>query len=207
MADPGSSRVLVTGGAGFIGRRVVRALMQSGADVTVADKQSFPDGVVDGGVRTVLGDLRDPGVATRALSHGTDAVVHLAALTSVLRSVEDPAGTYEINVAVTASLLELARKHQVETFLFAYTVWGDEGGRGDAAKLLRRRVRDQGVRAALLQRLRSGHGRQGQLRPPAHAGGAIRHRRRCVRRRLPASRSGALGRHRPRLADRVAGRP
>ncbi len=121
MADPGSSRVLVTGGAGFIGRRVVRALMQSGADVTVADKQSFPDGVVDGGVRTVVGDLRDPGVATRALSHGTDAVVHLAALTSVLRSVEDPAGTYEINVAVTASLLELARKHQVETFLFAST--------------------------------------------------------------------------------------
>src|SRR6266496_1054214 len=121
MADPGSSRVLVTGGAGFIGRRVVRALMQSGADVTVADKQSFPDGVVDGGVRTVVGDLRDPGVATRALSHGTDAVVHLAALTSVLRSVEDPAGTYEINVAVTASLLELARKHQDETFLFAST--------------------------------------------------------------------------------------
>ena len=100
-----------------------------GADVTVADKQPFPDGVVDGGVRTVLGDLRDPAVAARAVDAGTDAVVHLAALTSVLRSVEDPAGTYEVNVAVTANLLELARERAVGTFIFASTnaVAGDVG--------------------------------------------------------------------------------
>jgi UDP-glucose 4-epimerase len=129
MGDPGCSRVLVTGGAGFIGRRVVRTLLECGADVTLADKQPFPDGVVDGGVRTVLGDLRNPEVAERALNAGTDAVVHLAALTSVLRSVEDPAGTYEVNVAVTASLLELARRHEVGTFLFGSTnaVAGDVG--------------------------------------------------------------------------------
>ncbi len=129
MADPGCSRVLVTGGAGFIGRRVVRTLLESGADVTVADKQPFPDGVVDGGVRTVLGDLRDPEVAARAVDVGTDAVVHLAALTSVLRSVEDPAGTYEVNVAVTANLLELARERSIGTFIFASTnaVAGDVG--------------------------------------------------------------------------------
>jgi UDP-glucose 4-epimerase len=129
MADPGCSRVLVTGGAGFIGRRVVRTLLESGADVTVADKQPFPDGVVAGGVRTIRGDLRDPDVAARALGAGTDAVVHLAAVTSVLRSVEDPAGTYEVNVAVTANLLELARKRGVGTFTFASTnaVAGDAG--------------------------------------------------------------------------------
>jgi UDP-glucose 4-epimerase len=129
MADPGCSRVLVTGGAGFIGRRVVRTLLESGADVTVADKHPFPDGIVAGGVRTIRGDLRDPDIAARALRAGTDAVVHLAAVTSVLRSVEDPAGTYEMNVAVTANLLELARKHAVGTFLFASTnaVVGDVG--------------------------------------------------------------------------------
>ncbi len=129
MADPGSSRVLVTGGAGFIGRRVVRALIQGGADVTVADKQPFPGGVVDGGVRTVLGDLRDPDIAAQALGRRIDAVVHLAALTSVLRSVKDPAGTYEVNVAVTARLLELARENEAGTFLFASTnaVAGDVG--------------------------------------------------------------------------------
>ncbi len=129
MADPRCSRVLVTGGAGFIGRWVVRTLLESGADVTVADKRPFPDGVVDGGVRTVLGDLRNRDVAARALDAGTDAVVHLAAVTSVLRSVEDPAGTYEINVAVTANLLELARRREAGTFLFASTnaVAGDVG--------------------------------------------------------------------------------
>ena len=129
MADPGCSRVLVTGGAGFIGRRVVKTLLHCGADVTVADKQPFPDGVADGEFRTVLGDLRDPEVAARALDPGTDAVVHLAALTSVLRSVEDPAGTYDVNVAMTANLLELARKHKVGTFIFASTnaVAGDVG--------------------------------------------------------------------------------
>jgi UDP-glucose 4-epimerase len=129
MADPGCSRVLVTGGAGFIGRRVVKTLLDSGADVTVADKQPFPDGVVAGGVRVIRGDLRDPDIAARALRAGTEAVVHLAAVTSVLRSVEDPAGTYAENVAVTANLLELARKHAVGTFLFASTnaVAGDVG--------------------------------------------------------------------------------
>jgi UDP-glucose 4-epimerase len=121
MADPGCSRVLVTGGSGFIGRRMVRALLAAGAEVTVADRQQFPDGVVDGEFRMVLGDLREPDVAARALVAGTDAVVHLAAMTSVLRSIEDPVGTYQHNVAVTASLLELARTHNVGTFLFAST--------------------------------------------------------------------------------------
>src|SRR5207248_8726271 len=75
-ADQGS-RVLVTGGAGFIGRRLVTALLASGADVTVADRHepSAP------GVRFVDGNLRDPAVAARAVSPGTEVIVHLAAVT------------------------------------------------------------------------------------------------------------------------------
>ena len=82
------SRVLVTGGTGFIGRRLVAALLASGADVTVADmrESSAP------GVRSVVGDLRDPAVAAQAVSPGTGVIVHLAAVTSVLRSIGDPAG-------------------------------------------------------------------------------------------------------------------
>jgi nucleoside-diphosphate-sugar epimerase len=89
------SRVLVTGGSGFIGRRLVTALLAGGADVTVADRHepSAP------GVRFVDGDLRDPAIAAQAVSPGTEVIVHLAAVTSVLRSVEDPAGTFEANVA------------------------------------------------------------------------------------------------------------
>ena len=119
------SRVLVTGGAGFIGRRLVMTLLGSGADVTVADMRDWSAP----GVRSVIGDLRDPSVAAQAVSPGTDAIFHLAAVTSVLRSIEDPAGTYETNVAATASLLELARTRGVGTFILASTnaVVGDVG--------------------------------------------------------------------------------
>jgi UDP-glucose 4-epimerase len=125
MAAGQGSRVLVTGGAGFIGRRLVRALLDSGAEVTVADLHEPPVA----GARTVIGDLRDPSVAARAVTPGTDLVVHLAALTSVLRSLEDPAGTYQTNVAMTAELLELARNRGVGTFVLASTnaVVGDVG--------------------------------------------------------------------------------
>jgi len=115
MAD--RSRVLVTGGAGFIGRRVVRALLAEGHEVTVADLRAFPDPEV----RPVTGDLCDPGVPERAVRPGTDTIIHLAAFTYVVASVNDPVSTYRINVDVTARLLELAREHEVGSFLLAST--------------------------------------------------------------------------------------
>jgi UDP-glucose 4-epimerase len=115
MAD--RSRVLVTGGAGFIGHRVVRALLAEGHEVTVADLRAFGDPEV----RSVTGDLRDPGVPERAVRPGTDVIIHLAAITSVLASVNDPVSTYRLNVDATARLLELAREHEVGTFLLAST--------------------------------------------------------------------------------------
>jgi UDP-glucose 4-epimerase len=117
MAADQRSRVLVTGGAGFIGRRLVRALHDLGAEVTVADKRSprDPD------VRSVVGDLCDPAVAAEAVRPGTDVIMHLAAVTSVLRSVADPVETYRTNVDATATLLELARNRGVAAFLLAST--------------------------------------------------------------------------------------
>jgi UDP-glucose 4-epimerase len=128
-------QVLVTGGSGFIGRRLVGALLDDGADVTVADKRPFSGGgqngrgTYDGKVRTVIGDLCDPSVVAQAVRPGTDVIIHLAAVTRVLASIEDPAGTHRVNVGATASLLEQARIQGVGTFLFASTnaVTGDVG--------------------------------------------------------------------------------
>lgn len=125
MSEFAGARVLVTGGAGFIGQHVVSALRAHDAEVIVADLKPHPDP----SVRSVVGDLRDPERRDAAVTAGLDAVIHLAAVTSVLRSVEDPAGTYEMNVAVTSGLLELARERKVPRFLFASTnaVTGDVG--------------------------------------------------------------------------------
>lgn len=125
MADGSLSRVLVTGGAGFIGRRVVRALLGQGHEVTSADKHSFPDDRV----RSVVGDLRDPAVIAAAVHEGIEVVIHLAAITSILRSIQDPVGTYKLNVEATADLLERSRQRGVSTFLLASTnaVAGDVG--------------------------------------------------------------------------------
>jgi UDP-glucose 4-epimerase len=122
-------RVLVTGGSGFIGRRVAAALLADGADVTVADKRPFPGREHGDGFRTLIGDLCDPSVAAEAVRPGTDVIVHLAALTRVLPSIEDPADTHRVNVDVTAALLEQARMRGVGAFLFASTnaVAGDVG--------------------------------------------------------------------------------
>jgi UDP-glucose 4-epimerase len=123
-AEP-RSRVLVTGGAGFIGRRLVQSLAKAGHEVTVLDLRPFPDA----GIGMVTGDIRDDAVLARAVRPGTDTIFHLAAVTSVVNSIDDPAGTYQTNVAATAGLLERARTTGVRAFLFASTnaVVGDVG--------------------------------------------------------------------------------
>jgi UDP-glucose 4-epimerase len=114
---PGPRRVLVTGGAGFIGRHMTAALIADGASVRIVDLKPHPDQSVD----AVQGDLADPDVIAEALSGGFEAIVHLAAVTSVLRSIEQPELTYSTNVAATHELLEAARKAGVKALAFAST--------------------------------------------------------------------------------------
>jgi UDP-glucose 4-epimerase len=110
-------RILVTGGSGFIGRHVVAALQGEGHEVAVVDRHPFPGSEV----ATVVGELEDPAVRDAAVVQGTDAVVHLAAETSVLGSMERPALVHRVNVDVTAALLELCRVRRVGVFALAST--------------------------------------------------------------------------------------
>jgi UDP-glucose 4-epimerase len=125
-------RVLVTGGAGFIGSNLVHHLVSERKhDIAVLDNLSV--GLTEPGLppeaRFLYGDFTDPATLTKAL-RGVDVVVHLAALSGVMDSVEDPAPSFEVNVAGSFRLLELARQAGVRKVICAST-----GGAllGDAA--------------------------------------------------------------------------
>jgi UDP-glucose 4-epimerase len=109
------SKVLVTGGSGFIGRHVVRSLTSEGHEVVVVDRNEHPD------VPTIMGQLDDPAIREQAVSPEVDAVVHLAAETSVLGSMERPERVHHVNVDVTGALLELVRSRGVGVFVLAST--------------------------------------------------------------------------------------
>jgi UDP-glucose 4-epimerase len=110
-------RVLVTGGSGFIGRHVVAELSAAGARVRVVDLQPQPDPAVD----LIQGDLGDASVLEECFSERPEWIVHLAAVTSVLRSLEHPDQTYRTNVAATHALLEAARNAGASALVFAST--------------------------------------------------------------------------------------
>ena len=115
-------QVLITGGAGFIGRHLATHLADHDVAVTVLDNESLGDRQhldLDR-VRFVSGDLRDPGDVREALS-GQDAVVHLAADTRVMDSIADPTHNFDNNVVGTFNLLELCRELGVGRVVAAST--------------------------------------------------------------------------------------
>ena len=119
MASP---RVLVTGGAGFIGSHLVDRLVQETCRVTVLDNLSTGrigniDGpVVDGTVRLVEGSVLDPAKVATAVAR-VDVVVHLAAVVSVPLSLVDPATTFDVNVAGTRQVLDRCLADGVKKFI------------------------------------------------------------------------------------------
>jgi UDP-glucose 4-epimerase len=116
-ADLNGRRVLVTGGSGFIGRHVVSQLTADGAQVRVVDLQPPTDPAVD----VVVGDIADSEVLARAFDGGWDSIVHLAAVTSVLKSVQQPALTFRTNVVGTNAVLEAGHAAGVTSLAFAST--------------------------------------------------------------------------------------
>ena len=114
-------RVLVTGGAGFIGSHVVDRLQAHGHEPVVFDLVQSPYHA-QGDVVTVIGDLADP-EATRHAVRGCDAVIHLAAVADVNDVVADPIRADRINVHGTQMILEAARQEEIARVVYGSTVW------------------------------------------------------------------------------------
>jgi CDP-glucose 4,6-dehydratase len=107
------TRALVTGGQGFIGGHLVRALLARGDEVTVLDLPSAPGSALalhglEREVELIEGDVADRAAVDRAME-GADAVFHLAARTLVGPAADDPLGTFRTNVEGTWTVLEAAR--------------------------------------------------------------------------------------------------
>jgi len=151
-------RVLVTGAAGFIGRAVVAALRERGVAVTAVDREP-PDPAWDEGVHVVTGDLAEQETCVAAFETRPTAVVHLAALTSVLRSVDAPMQTFAQNVTITQVLLELSRGSGVDRFVLASTnaVVGDVGTSTITADLPLRPLTPYGATKAACEMLLSAY--------------------------------------------------
>jgi UDP-glucose 4-epimerase len=115
-------RALVTGGAGFVGATLVRQLVEYGYSVRVLDNYSTGDPSHLAGVEAELveGDIRDEATMEAAVA-GMDQVIHLAAAGSVIKSIEDPANNFEVNVLGTFRVLDAARRAGVERTVQAST--------------------------------------------------------------------------------------
>jgi nucleoside-diphosphate-sugar epimerase len=126
-----ATKALVTGGAGFIGSNLVRALMLEGYDVRVLD--NFSTGhranLADLDIEFVEGDLRSYERVAAAI-RDVDLVFHQGALPSVPRSVQDPITTSEVNIGGTLNVLLAARDHGVRRVIAASSssVYGDTPG-------------------------------------------------------------------------------
>ena len=118
-------KVLVTGGAGYIGSTLVPLLLQQGHEVRVLDSLRYGGRSMLGfwahpGFEFLSGDLRDPRAATEAVQ-GVEAVVHLAAIVGDPACSKEPDLARQVNLQASLSLLENSTRAGVERFVFAST--------------------------------------------------------------------------------------
>jgi len=127
-------RVLVTGGAGFVGSHVVDRLVLEGYDPLIFDLVPSPYHDPRK-IRTVVGDITDQ-VAVRCAMRRCDSVIHLAAVADVSDVVAEPTRAERVNVQGTQTILEAARHEDVSRVVYASTVWvyGNATASGDLSE-------------------------------------------------------------------------
>lgn len=121
-------KILVTGGAGYIGSVVTESLIGSGHEVVIIDNLSTGHrGAVNPEAEFYEGDLLDTGFVEKVLSAGVEAVCHFAAFSQVGESVADPLKYYTNNVTGAISLIGAMKKAGTVNFLFSSTaaVYGE----------------------------------------------------------------------------------
>ena len=113
-------RVLVTGGAGYIGSHAVRALVDNGHDVVVIDLRPMPRIGDFEPVTAVIGDVRDTPTLTNLLRReGIDGVVHFAGLRSVAESMRDPGIYFDTNLMGSVSVLRAMAEAGTPSLVFS----------------------------------------------------------------------------------------
>lgn len=128
-------KVLVTGGAGYIGSHTCVALLEAGHDLTVIDNlcnssevalQRVQD-IAARPLRFVRGDIRNPDDLASAFEDAPDAVIHFAALKAVGESCEKPLDYFDNNIGGTINLLQAMRRAKVRNLVFSSsaTVYGE----------------------------------------------------------------------------------
>ncbi len=119
-----NSRILVTGGAGFIGSNLIEALLQQHNQVVCLDnfatgkRDNIADFLTSRDFRLIEGDIRDPDLCRKACD-GIDYVLHQAALGSVPRSIKDPMTSTEVNISGFVNMLFSAQEAKVKRFVYA----------------------------------------------------------------------------------------
>lgn len=121
-------RVLITGGAGFIGLHLARRLLADGHEVIAADNESNGDlALVPQGAKAIRADVTKPEELEPIFSGGLDAVCHIAGQVSIIKAFSDPVGDLRTNTEGTVQTLKLCVKHKVPRLLYAssMTLYGD----------------------------------------------------------------------------------
>ncbi|GAG92414.1 unnamed protein product, partial [marine sediment metagenome] len=123
-------KALVTGAAGFIGSHLTERLLADGSTVIGIDnfdefysadvkRSNIENCLKNDNFRLIEADIRDSAVMDETIASGFDIIVHLAARTGVRPSIKNPALYADVNINGTMVLLEAAKKHKINKFIFA----------------------------------------------------------------------------------------
>src|SRR5688572_10136546 len=115
------SKILVTGGSGFLGSHIADALTEKGHEVTILDVKN--SSFVSGKQKMTIGTILDVNFLEKLFSEKFEAVYHLAALADLNEAQSKARETAEVNIVGTINLLEACVKYKVNRFIFGSSVY------------------------------------------------------------------------------------